>query len=449
MLFSSITMSILCFALGLGIFVYLCFTKMPPIFSVLIAVLVMSLGVPNSIIGTIFGTLVDSTADVFKTYLAATMSGAVVGCAMAASGCANKIAETVMNKLGENRGVLVIVVSSALVCASGALGHQFIVLPIALAVCRRCNMSRGIALLAYISQVQIIQFSLIGIPAFPQLMPAEVLGITIYESSLMSITGCIIAEVLLYLICLAFYKSEKKRNHGFEVTPEVNVMPTPDAIPSEQLPGFWFSLLPLLFMIGGSLLLSNLGVGSTPSAVIAQVFTTVFLVITRGKQWHKTMPVDSKLMEFGETILNVFPMIINTAFIGGMGGVIATMSWYEPGIEWALGLKASPYLLCFIVVAAICFITSDGIAGMQMFLSTMAERFMQIPGISLPALHRVICATACTIESMPWTSSCYKFCAYFGLSVKTGWKYHFIGTVGITTFLALYFVIWSSIVYPC
>ena len=50
---------------------------------------------------------------------------------------------------------------------------------------------------------------------------------------------------------------------------------------------------------------------------------------------------------------------------------------------------------------------------------------------------------------MPWTAGCYNYCTYFGISVKTGWKYHFFGTVLITTFLALFFVVWSSIAWPC
>lgn len=114
-----------------------------------------------------------------------------------------------------------------------------------------------------------------------------------------------------------------------------------------------------------------------------------------------------------------------------------------------MNLQTSPYLLAFIVLAIICFITADGIAGMQLFLNTMSAQFIAIPGINLGALHRIVSATACTVESMPWTAGCYNYCTYFGISVKTGWKYHFFGTVLITTFLALFFVVWSSIAWPC
>lgn len=449
-MFSSVPVSLIVFIIGLALFVFLCFTDVPRIFSVLLCCLIFCLGISQSWITTIFTTLFEGTTAVIKAYLAASISGAAIGCAMAASGCANSLASHIIKWLGKSRGVLVILIVSALVCASGALGHTFIILPIALAVARECNFSRGIAMMLYVSQVQIIQWSLVGIPGLPNLMPAEFLGCSIYEQPVMSITGVVIAEVLMVVIAKMFEKRDRKLGKGFEEVAEVNIIATPEQVPDDKLPSFWFSLIPLVLMIGGSLLLSKLGLASTPAAVISQVVTVVFLLITRGKVWLTTIPESkNKLDEFGQSIARIFPMIITTGFIGGMGTVIASMNWYGPGLEWALSLKASPYLLAFIVIAVICFITSDGIAGMQMFLSTMADRFLAIPGINVGCLHRVITSTACTVESMPWTAGCYNYCSYFGITVKKGWKYHFIGTVGITLFLAIFFVIWSTIAYPC
>jgi H+/gluconate symporter-like permease len=447
---TSVPSSLVVFIIGLALFVVLCFTKVPRIFSVVLCSLIFAFGIADTFLNTIFTTLLEGAVSVIKSYLMASLSGALVGCAMSATGCANALANAILKLVGKKRGLLAVQLVAAIVCASGALGHTFIVLPIALAIARECNYSRGIAMMLYVSQVQIIQWSLVGIPGLPNLLPAEILGCTIYEHPIMSITGCLVAEILIYFIALAFERNDKKHNKGFELTPEVNVFKTPDVIPEDQLPSVWFSLLPMIFMIGGSLLLSNLGMASTPAAVCSQVFTVIFLVITRRNHWVSTMPgVKSKMEELGQSMMNIVPMIIITGFIGGMGTVISSMVWYEPGIEWALGLNMSPYLLAFVVVAIICFITSDGIAGMQMFLSTMGERFMSIPGINIGALHRVITSTACTVESMPWTAGCYNYNAYYGLSVKTGWKYHFIGTVGITTFLAVFFVVWSSIAWPC
>ena len=86
---------------------------------------------------------------------------------------------------------------------------------------------------------------------------------------------------------------------------------------------------------------------------------------------------------------------------------------------------------------------------MQVFLSAMAERFVSIPGINLGALHRVIVSTACTVDSLPYSSSAYMDCSVFGYSLKSGWKYQFLGTVFIPLCTALFAVIYSSIAWPC
>lgn len=442
--------SLILFVIGLAIFIALCFTKVPRIYAVLLAVIVFAFGINAEWTASLFHTFLSGTVSVIQSYLFTTLSGAAVGCALAATGCANRIAETVLNLVGRQRGALVIMIVSFLVCASGALGHTWIVLPIALAVCRVSNIPRGVALLAYVSQVQIVQFSLVGIPGLPNLMPAEYLGTNIYQEPVMSIVGVAVAEVLCYVICEAFVRHERKKGSGFEVTPEVEFYETPKERAKDQMPNIVVSLIPLVIMIGGSILLNQVfQISSTPSAIIPQIITIFFLLLFCRRYWQATIKSRNKMEELYLSMERAFPMIIVTGFIGGMGTLISNMSWYEVGINWALNLNTSPYLLAFIVLALICFITADGIAGMQLFLNTMSAQFITIPGINLGALHRIVSATACTVESMPWTAGCYNYCTYFGISVKTGWKYHFFGTVLITTFLALFFVVWASIAWPC
>ena len=447
---TSTTGSLIVFIIGMIIFVALCFTKVPRIFTAILAVVVFMFGVDAEWTVTLFTTFLTGATNVIKSYLFTTLSGAAVGCALAATGCANRIAETVMNLVGRQRGALVIMIVSFLVCASGALGHTWIVLPIALAVCRVSNVPRGVALLSYVSQVQIVQFSLVGIPGLPNLMPAEYLGTNIYQEPVMSIVGVVIAEIMVYFICQFFVRRERKKGNGFEEVPEIDFYKTPDARADDEMPNIWLSLVPLVIMIGGSILLNQVfNISSTPSAIIPQVITIFYLLIVCKKYWKATISSSNKMEELYKSMERAFPMIVTCGFIGGMGTVISEMSWYDFGVNWALNLNASPYLLAFIVLAIICFITADGIAGMQLFLNTMSDQFISIPGINLGALHRIVSSTACTVESMPWTAGCYNYCTYFGITVKTGWKYHFFGTVLVTTFLALFFVVWSSIAWPC
>lgn len=450
MLFTSVPASFICFIIGLAVFVVLCFTKVPRIISVLIAALIMALGtVDVPVLTSMFTNLLTGAMNVVKVYLAPGLAGVVAGCALGSTGCATKIARTVMNAIGRNKGCLVIMIVSALVALSGVMG-DFIVIPLVLAVCRECKLSRGVGLLCFVSQVQIIQFNLVGVPAVPQLIIAQWLGITIYESVAMSVVCVIIAELLVYGIAMLFVHSDRKKGVGFNETPEIDLLKIPDEQDDAELPSFLFSLIPLVIIIGGSMVLNLVcKLDITAAAVISQIVAIIFLVITRRKHWHFSGKAHTIMEEFGENINMVLPVIIVIGFVGGLGSVISTMAWYNPGIQWALSLNASPYLLCFLVVALIVLITSDAIAGISMFMSTLGPQFMALPGISLPALHRIISATACSLDSMPWTAGCYRYCVYHGMSVKTGWKYYTIATVGITTFMALFYVVWASIAWPC
>ena len=114
--------SLIIFVVGLAIFIALCFTKVPRIYAVLLAVLVFAFGINAEWTTSLFTTFLGGTVSVIQSYLFTTLSGAAVGCALAATGCANRIAETVLNLVGRQRGALVIMIVSFLVCASGALG---------------------------------------------------------------------------------------------------------------------------------------------------------------------------------------------------------------------------------------------------------------------------------------------------------------------------------------
>ena len=96
--------SLIIFVIGLAIFIALCFTKVPRIYAVLLAVLVFAFGINAEWTTSLFTTFLGGTVTVIQSYLFTTLSGAAVGCALAATGCANRIAETVMNLVGRQRG---------------------------------------------------------------------------------------------------------------------------------------------------------------------------------------------------------------------------------------------------------------------------------------------------------------------------------------------------------
>ncbi len=434
---------------GMVLFIVLCFTKIPRIFSALFAVAVISLASVNGYLQSLMVDWIQGTGSVVTAYLLVMLTGAAVGAVMMATGCSDKLARAILNKVGRDKGPLVIMIICFVVLVSGNTGHTWVLLPVLLSICRECDMPRGIGMMAYVAMVQITQFDLVGIPGFPNVLVAQALGVSLYEVPVMSIIEYIIGLVLVYIISMIFWKSAKRRGKGFEVVPEVDFYQVPEERPDESLPSIWYAWMPVAIMVLGSFIL-NMGLGwsSTFSAVVPQWVAVVVLTLTSKKTWIGKEG-QTKLQQIFASMEGVVPMMITTAAIGGMATVISNTMAYDAAMTTLLNLNISPYLCAFLVVGGICVITCDGIVGMQVFLSAMAERFVSIPGINLGALHRVIVSTACTVDSLPYSSSAYMYCSVFGYSLKSGWKYQFLGTVFIPLCTALFAVIYSSIAWPC
>lgn len=94
---------------------------------------------------------------------------------MMATGCSDKLARAILNKVGRDKGPLVIMIICFVVLVSGNTGHTWVLLPVLLSICRECDMPRGIGMMAYVAMVQITQFDLVGIPGFPNVLVAQAL----------------------------------------------------------------------------------------------------------------------------------------------------------------------------------------------------------------------------------------------------------------------------------
>lgn len=447
---SNLALSAIILIAGMALFIVLCFTKVPRLFAVLASVAVISLVSVNGFLQSLLTDWLTGWGNVISAYLLVMLTGGAVGAAMMATGCSDRLARSILNRVGRDKGPLVIMIICFVVLVSGNTGHTWVLLPILLSVCKECNMPRGIGMMAYVAMVQITQFDLVGIPGFPNVLAAGALGVSLYEVPLMSILEYIFGLILTYVISMLFWKHAKKKGQGYEEVPEVDVYKSPEARTDESLPPIWYAWVPIIIMVGGSFLL-NMGFGwnSTFSAIVPQWIAVLFLALTSKKWWISSNKSNNKLQDIMDGVESVVPMMITTSAIGGMATVISNTVAYDKAMNGLLSLNISPYLCAFLVVAGICVITCDGISGMQVFLSAMAERFMSIPGINLGALHRVVVSTACTVDSLPYSSSAYMYCSVFGYKLKTGVKYQFLGTVFIPLCTALFAVIFSSIAWPC
>lgn len=441
----NLTTSSIVLIIGFAFFIWGCFAGLPRIFTIVCATVILCLASPNGFVHSIINSFSEGSAKTFGQYLMPFIGGTCLGTAMVATGCASKIGQYLMEKLGRKSAVAIIMLVTFLISAAGVTGFAgvFIILPIALSVCRAADIPRGVGLIAFSSILQLTSFNLIGIPSLPNILPTEIMGVSLYEVPGLSLSMFVVGCILTVIICFHF---SKKGN--FEVEPEVNYYSTPDVREENMMPSFGISIFPVIFIILGTYILNSVfKLNAAFSAIVPQILMAIFVTIACKKTWM-TKENESKLKHLIRSVEDIFPLLCIVALIGGFGAVASSLLSYDAAIKSLLQLHVNPYLCAFLVVAGICFITSDAIAGIALFNATMAQNFIGIAGINNGALHRIVVSTACTFDSLPMAATANNFVMLFGYTMKSGYKYFFYGTVVITTITSLIAVVVSSIAWP-
>ncbi|MBQ9153632.1 MAG: GntP family permease [Solobacterium sp.] len=136
--------------LGLVIAIILIIKKVQPAYCLILGALIGGI-VGGGGLNTTVSTMVSGAASMMSSILRILTSGILAG-ALIKTGSAQKIAETIVEKLGEKRAVMAIAIATMLICAVGVFIDISVitVAPIALAIGEKAGLSRSGILLAMI-----------------------------------------------------------------------------------------------------------------------------------------------------------------------------------------------------------------------------------------------------------------------------------------------------------
>lgn len=135
---------------GLALAIYLIVKKVPPVYSLILGALIGGL-VGGGGLGLTVDTMVSGSQGMISSVLRIMTSGILAG-SLIRSGAAEKIAEVIVEKLGQKRGILAIAIATMIICAVGVFVDISVitVAPIALAIGKRANYNKPAILLAMI-----------------------------------------------------------------------------------------------------------------------------------------------------------------------------------------------------------------------------------------------------------------------------------------------------------
>jgi len=363
---------------GLVIAIVLIIKKVQPAYSLILGALIGGLIGGGGLTDTV-STMVSGAGSMMSSVLRILTSGILAG-ALIKTGSAEKIAETIVEKLGEKRAVAAIAIATMIICAVGVFVDISVitVAPIALAIGKRAGLSKSGILVA-----------MIGGGKAGNIISPNPNTIAVSEAFSQDLTAVMMRNLIPALGALAmtiFLASMLVKKSGDEITAA-----DMESSGTKNLPGFGAAVLGPVVVIVMLALRPIAGIAIDP--LIALPVGGFVSMIATGKVKHCV-----EYMEFGlSKVVGVSILLIGTGTIAGI--IKASALQYDvTNILEAMNMPAfvlAP-LAGILMAAATASTTAGATVAAQTFAPTLLSN-----GVSALAAAAMIHAGATVLDSLP------------------------------------------------
>ena len=396
---------------GLIIAIILIIKKVQPAYSLILGALIGGLIGGGGLANTV-STMVSGAGSMMSSVLRILTSGILAG-ALIKTGSAEKIAETIVEKLGEKRAVAAIAIATMIICAVGVFIDISVitVAPIALAIGKRAGLSKSGILVAMIGGGKA------GNIISPN--PNTIAVSEAFEQDLTAVMMRNAVPALFALVMTIFLASMLVKKKGDEITSA-----DMESSGEKNLPGFGAAVLGPVVVIIMLALRPIAGIAIDP--LIALPVGGFISMIATGKIKHCV-----KYMEFGlSKVVGVSILLIGTGTIAGI--IKASALQYDvTNILEAMNMPAfvlAP-LAGILMAAATASTTAGATVAAQTFAPTLLTN-----GVSGLAAAAMIHAGATVLDSLPHGSFFHATGGAVNLSIGDRMKViPFEAAIGITS----------------
>ena len=399
--------------IGLALAIVLIILKVHPAYSLILGALVGGLIGGGALVTTV-NTMVSGASSMMSSVLRIMTSGVLAG-ALIKTGSAQKIAETIVDKMGQKLALAAIALATMIICAVGVFVDISVitVAPIALAIGKKAGLSKQSLLLAMIGGGKAGN---IVSPNPNTIAASEAFGVDLTSLMFKNIVPALLA--LAVTILLATLLSKKK--NGLAVAQS-------DVESSEaKLPGFLPAILGPLVVIVLLALRPIAGVTIDPLIALPAGGLICMLVTGQIKQVVK-------ITEFGlSKVVGVSILLIGT---GTIAGVIKASALQYDMIDLLETLKMPAFVLAPLAGILMAGATASTTAGATIASQTFAETLIAsgVPALSAGAM---IHAGATVVDSLPHGSFFHATGGSVNLTIKDRMKLiPFEACVGLTATL--------------
>ena len=399
---------------GLALAIVLIIKKVHPAYSRILGALVGGL-LGGGGLATTVNTMVSGAQSMMSSVLRIMTSGILAG-ALIKTGSAQKIAETIVEKMGEKKAVAAIAIATMIICAVGVFVDISVitVAPIALAIGKKAKLPKESLLLAMIGGGK--AGNIIS-PNPNTIAASEAFGVDLTALMLKNAIPALFA--LVAAIVLASLLAGKK--NGLAV--ESSDIETSDA----KLPGFFQAILgPAVVII---LLALRPIAGVTIDPLIALPIGGLVCILVTGNV-RQTV----SFTEFGlSKVVGVSILLIGT---GTIAGIIKASALQYDVIRVLEALNMPAFVLAPLAGILMAGATASTTAGATIAAQTFAPTLVS-QGVAALAAAAMIHAGATVIDSLPHGSFFHATGGSVNMSIRDRMKLiPFEACVGLTATLA-------------
>lgn len=397
--------------LGLALAILLIIRKVQPAYSLIIGALIGGLVGGGGLVTTV-DTMVSGAAGMMSSILRIMTSGILAG-ALIKTGAAEKIAETIVDKLGQKRAVAAISIATMIICAVGVFVDISVitVAPIALAIGKKVGLAKSGVLLAMIGGGK--AGNIIS-PNPNTIAASEAFGVDLTSLMLKNAIPALFA--LAVTIIAATFLSRKSSDTIGESDVETSV--------GKSLPNIFAAIAGPVVVIVLLALRPLAGISIDP-LIALPVGGAVSILAT--KNWHNTV----SFMEFGlSKVIGVSVLLIGT---GTIAGIIKASSLQYDVINLLEAMKLPAFVLAplsgILMAAATASTTAGATIASQTFAPTLIDA-----GVPALAAAAMVHAGATVIDSLPHGSFFHATGGAVNMSIKERMKLiPFEACIGITS----------------
>ena len=363
---------------GLVIAIVLIIKKVQPAYSLILGALIGGLIGGGGLTDTV-STMVSGAGSMMSSVLRILTSGILAG-ALIKTGSAEKIAETIVEKLGEKRAVAAIAIATMIICAVGVFVDISVitVAPIALAIGKRAGLSKSGILVA-----------MIGGGKAGNIISPNPNTIAVSEAFSQDLTAVMMRNLIPALCALAmtiFLASMLVKKSGDEITAA-----DMESSGTKNLPGFGAAVLGPVVVIVMLALRPIAGIAIDP--LIALPVGGFVSMIATGKVKHCV-----EYMEFGlSKVVGVSILLIGT---GTIAGIIKASALQYDVTNILEAMNMSAFVLAPLAGILMAAATASTTAGATVAAQTFAPTLLS-NGVSALAAAAMIHAGATVLDSLP------------------------------------------------